>query len=203
MHAKTRLGIMGGTFNPIHKGHLAIAQSAAEQLSLDRVLFIPTGNPHFKLGQELTPEKNRARMVELAIEGNLTFELDMREVNRPGVTYTADTLEELNQEYPEAELFFIVGSDSASTLPRWKRADVIARLCTVVVAQRPGQDINTVKGALNESPIEYNVEYIDAPQIDASSTAIREAVARGDDVRGVVSQNVLDYIKEQGLYKTN
>lgn len=138
-----RIGIMGGTFDPVHNGHLVIARSVADQLGLDRVLFIPAGNPNFKQDQKLASAADRVRMVELAIaEPSPDFELDLREVERPGVTYTADTLEELARCHEDARLFFIMGTDSAITLPGWKRAEDIARLCTVVVAIAPGSRRN-------------------------------------------------------------
>ena len=131
-----RIGIMGGTFDPVHNGHIVIAKSVAEQLDLDRVLFIPAGNPNFKQGQELASAANRAHMVALAIEDEPLFELDLCEVERAGVTYTADTLEELAQCHEDAQFFFIMGTDSAVTLPGWKRVADVARLCTIVVAKQ-------------------------------------------------------------------
>lgn len=196
-----RIGVMGGTFDPVHKGHLAIARSAAEQLDLDRVLFIPTGHPHFKLDRDIAPADERARMVALAIEDDPLFELDTREIERPGVTYTADTLEELVQTYPKSSLFFITGADSAVTLPRWKRAEEIARLCTIVVAHRPGDAELFVPDVLASAPIDFDVIYIDAPQIDVSSTSVRERAARGEDVSDSVPLEVAQHIAEQGLYR--
>lgn len=196
-----RIGIMGGTFDPVHEGHLAIARAAADQLALDRVLFVPAGNPHFKLGQKIASAHDRVRMVELAIAGEPLFELDEREVERQGVTYTADTLEELVAVYPGAELFFIMGADSAETLPTWKRADDIARLCTVVVAQRPSISEHAAKDALEASSSGFNVIYIDAPLVDASSTGVRECVAQGSGVQDVVPPSVADYIQAHGLYR--
>lgn len=196
-----RIGVMGGTFDPVHKGHLAIARSAAEQLDLDRVLFIPTGHPHFKLDRDIAPADERARMVALAIEDDPLFELDTREIERPGVTYTADTLEELVQTYPKSSLFFITGADSAVTLPRWKRAEEIARLCTIVVAHRPGDAELFVPDVLASAPIDFDVIYIDAPQIDVSSTSVRERAAWGEDVSDSVPLEVAQHIAEQGLYR--
>lgn len=196
-----RIGIMGGTFDPVHEGHLSIARAAASQLELDRVLFIPTGSPHFKLGQKIAPAHDRMRMLGLAIAGDPMFELDEREVRRSGVTYTADTLEELTEAYPGSELFFIAGADSASTLPTWKRAEDIARLCTVVVAQRPGSSAQDAKDALESSSISFSAVYIDAPQVDVSSTRVREGIARGDGAEGLVPRDVTDYIQARSLYR--
>lgn len=196
-----RIGIMGGTFDPIHNGHLAIAQSVAEQLDFDLVLFIPTGNPNFKQGKNVTPAQVRARMVELAIAGYENFKLDTCEIDRPGVTYSADTLEELTSRFLGAEFFFIMGGDSAATLVHWRRAEELAALCHIVVVQRPGQSMQLVREALENSPIDFSVRYVDVPQIDVSSTLIRERVKRGDTVQDILPRAVADFIEKQGLYK--
>lgn len=177
---------MGGTFDPVHNGHLVIARSVADQLGLDRVLFIPAGNPNFKQDQKLASAADRVRMVELAIANEPDFELDLREVERPGVTYTADTLEELARCHKDAQLFFIMGTDSAITLPGWKRAEDVARLCTVVVAHRPGQSTQRVRDALAANPVAFDVMYLDVPQVDVSSTQVRERIALGQGVDGVL-----------------
>ncbi len=195
-----QIGIMGGTFDPVHNGHIAIAQSVAEQLGLNRVLFIPTGNPNFKQDAHVTPAADRVRMVELAIEGHPLFELDRCEVDRPGVTYTADTLEELAGRFAGAQLFFIMGTDSALTLQHWKRAQDVARLCTVVVAQRPGQSAQLLRETLASCPIAFDVRYLDVPQIDVSSTQVRERVFRGLPIDAMVPDEVAAYIRENGLY---
>lgn len=192
---------MGGTFDPIHNGHLAIAQSVAEQLDFELVLFIPTGNPHFKQDRAVTPASMRARMVELAIASYDTFELDTCEVDRPGVTYSADTLEELTQRFPDAEFYFIMGGDSAATLVHWKRAEQLAALCHVVVVQRPGQSMDLVRETLENSPIGFSVRYVNVPQVDVSSTDIRERVKRGDTVKDMLPAAVADFIEKNGLYK--
>lgn len=200
MEGPLRIGIMGGTFDPVHDGHLAVARSVARQLDLERVLFIPTGNPNFKQGQRLAPAHDRMRMVELAIVDDPLFELDSCEVERGGVTYTADTLEELHRRYPQANLLFIMGTDSAITLPKWKRAGDVARLCTVVVAQRPGQSARRLHEVMNASPVAFDVIYLDVPQVDVSSTQVREALAHGADVTGMLPPAVAEYVTSKHLY---
>lgn len=199
---RERIGIMGGTFDPVHNGHLVIAKSVAEQLGLDRVLFIPAGNPNFKQGQRLASAADRAHMVELAIEGEALFELDLREVERPGITYTADTLEELAQCYEGTQLFFIMGTDSAITLPDWKRAADVARLCTIVVAKRPGQSTQQMRDALAASSIDFDIVYLDVPQVDVSSTQLREQIAQGQDVSDMIPPSVAAFLAETGLYQS-
>lgn len=125
-------------------------------------------------------------MVALAIADDSLFALDLCEVERGGITYTADTLEELAQRYEGARLFFIMGTDSAITLPGWKRADDVARLCTIVVAKRPGQSTKRVREALGTSPVDFDVMYLDVPQIDVSSTQLREDIACGRDVSDMI-----------------
>ena len=192
---------MGGTFDPVHNGHIAIARSAAEQLELSRVLFIPAGNPHFKQDQEVTLASKRADMVALAIADDSLFALDLCEVERGGITYTADTLEELTQSYEGARLFFIMGTDSAITLPGWKRAEDVSRLCTIVVAKRPGQSTQRVREVLAASPVDFDVMYLDVPQVDVSSTQLREDIACGRDVSDMIPASVGAYISQMGLYR--
>lgn len=196
-----QIGIMGGTFDPVHNGHLAIAASVAEQLQLDQVLFIPTGNPNFKQDMHLTSAKQRAHMVELAIAGNPLFKLDTCEIDRPGVTYTADTLEVLKERLPDANLYFIMGTDTAATLVHWKRAQDVARLCTIVVAHRPGQLTDQVRQAHEKSMIAFTMLYLDVPQVAVSSTEIRARVARGQSVAGMLPDTVIAYIEQTGLYR--
>lgn len=194
------VGILGGTFDPIHNGHLALARCAKDELGLSHVLFMPTGNPNFKQGQEIAPASERVRMVELAIEGQEGFSLDCREVEREGVTYTVDTLEELSLERPGARLYFILGADSACSLVHWKGAPRLAELACFVVAARPGVDVARVKKAHAESPVRFDLRFIDAPQLPVSSTELRGRIAVGEDVSGELPAAVLDYIRSEGLY---
>lgn len=203
MQQSVRIGIMGGTFDPIHNGHLAIAKSAAEQLGLDRVLFMPAGNPHFKLDQRVTDAADRAQMVKRAIEDEPLFVLDMREVEREGVTYTADTLEEMIRQNPDVEMYFLLGTDSAQTLPKWRRAETVARLCKPVVLHRPGESTQAVKNAFAASPIEFDALFLDVPQVDVSSTELRQRLADGLDIDGMVPPAVAQYIETHSLYSSS
>lgn len=195
-----RVGILGGTFDPPHSGHLALARGVARALELDRVLFMPTGNPNFKQGQRVTPAAQRTDMVRLAIAGEPGFELDDREVRREGVTYTVDTLLEMRDEMPDAELYFIIGADSAATLVHWRRADELAPLATFVAVQRPGYDFGGIRDALDACPHPYRMVYLELDTPDVSSTAVREHVQRGEDIGLLVPDAVAEYIAEQGLY---
>lgn len=195
------LAILGGTFDPIHNGHLALARDVVDRLGIARVLFIPTGHPNFKRGQHVTDAKTRAEMVALAIADEPCFALDRREVERPGITYTADTLEELHAELPNTRLFFVIGADSAETLVHWRRAATIARLATFVVVRRPGVDCAHVLQVHRESPLDFDLLFLDAPQVDISSTELRARLWRGDSVEGLMPKPVIDYIEEHGLYR--
>ena len=200
--AASRIGILGGTFDPVHNGHLSLARSVQSALCLDTVLFMPTGNPHFKLDQNVTPAAVRAQMVALAIQGEPNFQLDLREVRRPGITYTLDTLRELSDERPDAHLFFIIGADSALTLVHWKGAFELARLATFAVTKRPGVDFDEVRRVHANCPANFDLEFVDTPQLDISSTEIRAALACGREVSGLLPEAVIDYIRREGLYGT-
>jgi nicotinate-nucleotide adenylyltransferase len=198
---ETRIAILGGTFDPIHNGHLALADAVARALELDRVVFMPTGNPSFKQGQKVTPAAERAQMTALAIADDPRFSLDCREIARPGVTYTLDTLEELHAEHPKAHLYFILGADSAETLVHWKGAVRLAELATFVVAARPGVDMDRVRRVHEASPFDFDLEFIEAPQWDVSSTELRLRISCGQPVTGLIPEAVIAYIEEHGLYR--
>ena len=200
MQGACRVGVMGGTFDPPHVGHLALAGGVASALGLKRVLFMPTGNPNFKRGQHVTPAHVRAEMVALAIAGLPAFELDLREVKRAGVTYTVDTLLEMRAEQPDAQLYFILGADSVETLSKWRRAAQMVDLCTFVAVQRPGYCFARIRRALEESGLGFRVEYVEIDTPDVSSTQVRAAVKRGENVDGLVPAAVAEYIREHELY---
>jgi len=195
-----RIGILGGTFDPPHNGHLALARGVARELDLSRVLFMPTGNPNFKQGQNVTPAAQRVEMVRRAIAAEPLFELDEREVLREGVTYTVDTLLEMRAEMPDAELFFIMGADSAATLVHWRRAEELAPLATFVAVQRPGYDFTSIREALEACPYPYRVVYLELDTPDISSTMVRTAVKDGKDLAALMPESVAQYIADKTLY---
>lgn len=185
-----RLGVLGGTFDPIHIGHLILGEAAREQLGLDRVLFVPTGVQWRKAGREIAPAEHRVAMVRLAVEDNPAFAVSTAEVERPGPSYTADTLEELAKT-PGAELFFIVGRDAYEDLPNWVRPERIRELATVVVAARHGESLEVKPPAVR----------LEMPEIGASATDIRERVAAGRTIRYLAPAAVEGYIREHRLYR--
>lgn len=195
-----RIGIMGGTFNPIHSGHLIIAQSALECLHLDKVLFMPSGNPPHK--QNVTDSCVRAEMVKLAIEGNDKFEYSDFELKREGIIYTSDTLRLLKQQKPDTEFFFIIGADSLVDFPKWHEPDKIAKLCTLTLADRDLSRETLERLVLNvEAKFDAKIAYIDSPYVAISSTMIRERRHSGRAVTYLVPEKVEQYMLEHKLYE--
>ncbi len=196
-----KTGVFGGTFDPVHNGHLAIAEEVRQQLSLDEVWFVPTGQPWLKAGRMITPWKQRVKMVELAITGKPYFKLSTIEVSRPGPSYTIDTIVELKKDMPEAELYFIAGWDSLNSLPLWKEAPRLVTLCRLVAVPRPGipkPDLSRLEESI--PGISKNVIMLQKPNIDISATDIRERVSRGLPIGTLVPEKVAAYIKKSKLY---
>ena len=197
-----RIGILGGTFDPIHLGHLLIAEESRIGLQLDQVLFVPAGRPWLKEGQPLTEASHRIRMVELGIASNPHFRLRRYEVDRPGLTYTVDTLEELRGELPPgAELYFILGLDAFENFHRWKRPERILELCRLVVVSRPGYAGEERDKLLARYRAHRDrICILPVHSVDFSATEIRRRAAQGISFRYQVPEAVEAYILEQGLY---
>lgn len=197
-----KLGLMGGTFNPIHYGHLAAAEECRVRLGLDRVLFIPAGFPPHKRGRPVTPAAHRVAMVELAIADNPGFELCRIEVERIGPSYTADTLAELREIHgPSVDLYFIVGMDSLGEISTWHQPTRIAELARLVAVSRGGHA--AFDPGLLEPTIPNARERIIlllGPELTISSTDLRERVANGLPIRYQVPPAVEEYIRGNGLY---
>ena len=192
-----RLGVFGGTFDPVHVGHLAIAHAALESVPLDRVLFVIARRSPLKERGPIASEADRLRMLELAVAGEPRFAVSRVELDRDGPSYTVDTLEFLagSDGRPSGgpdDLFLILGSDAIADLPRWKDPDRIARLATLVVADRPG-----APERIGDAP----VVRFDAPRIDISSRELRARAARGRSLRYLVPDPVWKHIKARGLYR--
>lgn len=197
-----KVGIMGGTFNPIHYGHLFLAENAYEQLGLDRVLFIPTKNPPHKAKPDAVTDQQRVDMISLAISDNPHFELSMMELEREGMTYTADTLTILNERHPEVEYFFLVGADSLFMMQDWHKPQRIFDLCTVVVAGRDNVDQEQIEQHIKYLNTIYKARIvtIQMPTIQIASAVIRERIGMNKTIRYYVPAGVLDYIKKNALY---
>jgi len=206
MHSqsKPRIGILGGTFNPIHIGHLILAQTALEKCDLNKVLFVPCGIPPHKDTSGLAAGEHRLAMVQAAVEGDLRFEpLDI-EIRRRGVSYAIDTVAELRKIYPDAELHFIVGTDTLTELHQWKDIYTLLSLCRFVAFTRPGHDVNSLDAAalrLDRSWAERLLRsVVPGRQIDVSSSDIRYRIAEGMSIRYLVPREVEMYIAEHRLY---
>lgn len=196
MAGLTRVGVIGGTFDPVHIAHLVLAEQAREQLQLQRVLFIPAGDPWRKAQRGVTPAADRLAMVRLAVRDNPAFAVDEREVRRSGPTYTVDTLRELRGELgAAAEVYFVVGEDALADLPAWRDPAGIAELAYIAVAPRPGW---TPPPSL---PFDINrLVRIEMPLMDVSSTELRARARAGRSLRYFVPDAVAAYIREHGLY---
>ena len=198
-----RLGLFGGTFDPVHWGHLLMAEQCREQCRLDQVWLLPAGSPPHKTGAEISTGKQRAEMLEFAIAGHEAFLVNRMELDREGKTYTVDTLRQLQAERPEDELFFIIGGDSLNDLPAWREPEEIAERATIVAVNRGDRPLpsrDELKKHLGEK-IAARVELVTMPGIDLSSTDIRRRVREGKSIRYMVPRAVEVYIAEHGLYR--
>jgi nicotinate-nucleotide adenylyltransferase len=195
-----RLGIFGGSFDPIHIGHLRLAEEAREQARLDQVMFIPTQVSPFKVGRTQISGELRLEMLHRATEDNTAFRISDREIKRPGPSYTVDTLRELEREHPDAERFFITGTDALRDLPKWRQPDEVVRLTRFLVSVRPGVNKAEVLAALPDA-WEERVTFIEMPELDISSTYLRERLKIGSSVRYLLPRAVEEYILTQRLYR--
>jgi nicotinate-nucleotide adenylyltransferase len=200
---RRRIGILGGTFNPVHLGHLLMAQDAMEQLRLDVVKFIPAAVPPHKPAERLAPARDRLCMVRLAIRGNPAFEADDIEIRRGGVSYTVDTLRELRRRNPGARLYFIIGADSLRELHRWREVERLVKLCTFVTVPRPGfQPRPVVDPKLDPATRRRLRQHVlRGHACDIASREIRDRVARGLSIRYLLPDAVRDYIRRRKLYQ--
>ena len=195
------IGILGGTFNPPHMGHLVMAQEALDQLDLDRVVFMPVAVPPHKEAREDPGAAARLELSRLAVAGDERFEVSPLEVERGGASFTVDTLRELHDVEPEHDLTFIVGGDMAQSLPAWREPEEILALARLAVAEREGVRREDIARRLEPLHDGSRVVFFDMPRIDISSSSIRRRVAEGRPVRYLVPDAVAEAIAEQGLYR--
>jgi len=198
-----RIGIMGGTFNPIHMGHLLLAEWAKNEVDLDEIWLIPNRISYKKAEQEIAPAFDRLRMTELAIKGNNHFKCLDLEIKRGGYSYSYETLEELTQAYPENEFYFILGADCLLALETWKYPQRILGCCKLIAAVRDTASMEEMAEKKNELEQRFGGEILllPFPRVSLSSTGIRERIRQGKSVRYMVSDSVLAYIEEKGLYR--
>lgn len=188
-----KIGLLGGTFNPVHIGHLVLAEECWHRFGLDKVVFIPAYIQPLKEAEGSVSASDRLNMVRLALEGDDRFTISTFEIDKGGTSYSIDTIKHFKEENEEAELFFITGADSAESLSMWKDIDKILSLTTFIIASRPGWGEN--------SPYEDRVKRIVIPGIEISSSDIRERIKNRQPIDYLVPEKVVEYIRNKGLYR--
>lgn len=191
---RTRLGIMGGTFDPIHYGHLVTAEEALHQFELDEVLFVPTGRPWMKEHGVVSPPEDRYLMTVIATASNPRFTVSRVDVDRPGLTYTVDTLRDLKEQRPDADLYFITGADAIEQILTWKDAEELFAMAHFVAVTRPGHALS-VEGLPTD-----RVSILEVPALAISSTDVRARAGAGQPVWYLVPDGVVQYIHKYDLY---
>ncbi len=186
-----KIGLLGGTFDPIHDGHLELARTARKQFGLEKVIFIPARIPPHKTSRaDITPAEHRFNMVKLAVQSEPAFEVSRAELDRSDLSYTVETLRQMKKRYPKDELYLILGADSLKEIPAWKEPAEIKRLAALLVAGREGVPMEGT-----------DCRKIEMPVNPVSSSAIRQAAKQGKSLRGRVPEAVATYIQQQGLYR--
>jgi nicotinate-nucleotide adenylyltransferase len=200
-----RLGVFGGSFDPVHYGHLLLAECCREQRDLDQVWFLPAAVPPHKKGLAMTPGPTRVEMIELAIAGHPAFSVHRYEVDRGGINFTVDTLAHVQEASPGNELFFLLGADMLYDLPHWRHAERICELATLVVVRRAGVGpvaLDFLTGITTAERIEaIRRHQVEMPEIGISSTELRQRVATGRSIRYQTPPEVDAYIRSRGLYR--
>lgn len=200
---KRRIGVMGGTFDPIHMGHLVTAEAVRTEYQLDNVLFIPAANPPHKAKQEVTPAIHRYIMTAMATSSNPYFHVSSIELDRPGPSYTIDTVYELVDRFGAGtELYFITGADAVQEIPTWDRIEELLGLCQFIAATRPGclPTVDNIKEYFGELG-KTRIHRLNTPELEISSTDIRERVKNGCSIKYIVPESVENYIWKEGLYR--
>ncbi len=197
-----KVGILGGTFNPIHIGHLILAERALEECELDEILFIPTGQPYFKSAAEVLEKKVRISMTGNAIEDNPNFALSTIETDREGNSYTYETLQLLKKDNPDTQYHLILGADTLFQIEQWKHPEIIMSLAGIIAAVRDDKSNEDLKVKAHELESKFNTEVhiLRMPHIGVSSSDIRERIRTGKNVRYMLPDKTLEYIEKNGLY---
>lgn len=200
----TNVGLMGGTFDPVHLAHLVMAEAALQQHGLDKVIFVPTGLPPHKQGKPITPAEHRYNLVALATATNPRFEVSRIELERGGLSYTVDTVEEMRRRLPPgAGIFFITGTDAILQVESWHRPERLFELCRFIAAQRPGYPRQLAHDGLRRLEQRYGqtIFEVDSPVLDISSSDLRRRTADGRSIKYLVPEAVEAYIQKHGLYR--
>lgn len=199
----TSLGIIGGTFDPVHFGHLIAAECARAEFGLDRVIFIPAKIPPHKDTRGILDEDKRYHMVDLAVRNNPAFEVSDLELKRGGVSYTIDTIEHYQKAYPGGSIYFIMGLDSLFILDTWKDIECLANMCRFIIVTRPGYNIHDEEKLWDRLPNVFwrQANFIPIPGLDISSSDIRERISQGKPIRYMLPEMVERYIRDNHLYQ--
>ncbi|WP_003542244.1 nicotinate-nucleotide adenylyltransferase [Desulfotomaculum nigrificans] len=197
-----RICIMGGTFDPIHFGHLVVAEEVRCRFALEKVVFIPTGKPPHKKNQRITDPLDRLKMVQLATADNEFFEVSRLEIDRQGYSYTIDTVRAVKALYNAEKVYFITGADAALEIFTWKDVDELLTICTFIAATRPGFNLNRLEESLKSLPnnISKNIIPLEVPALSISSTDIRQRVKEGRSIKYLLPASVENYIWQNNLY---
>lgn len=186
-----KVGILGGTFNPPHLGHLIIAEQVRSTLALDRILFLPTAIPPHQSGKSTLAANHRVNMLQLALQDNDEFVVSTIETDQGGKNYTIDTIKKLQESYPTVDFYFIIGADMVEDLPNWHQVDQLVKMVPLVAVKRPGYSLES----------EFPLLVVDVPEIAISSSELRQMVAKGQSIRYLVPADVRFYIEQEGLYQ--
>ncbi|MEI6499488.1 MAG: nicotinate-nucleotide adenylyltransferase [Armatimonadota bacterium] len=196
-----RVAVLGGTFDPVHYGHLAAAELVADQYELDRVIFLPNRLPPHKPGHQISPPEDRYLMTVLATNSNPRFTVSRLELEREGPSYTLDTLRSLRAELgPECAVYFIIGADAVLEIATWHGAEAVLREGRFIAVHRPGYDLARLSSVIGPAGMAH-IEPLALPELDISSTGLRERVAAGQSIRYLTPEAVVDYISRRGLYQ--
>ncbi len=201
MSGRKRIGIFGGTFDPPHMGHLILAAEALQQLKLHTVIFVLAADPPHKQDRDITPLAHRLAMLELALDGQLDFQISRVEIDRPGPHFALDSIKQLLREIPDSDLIYLIGGDSLRDLPTWKSPEEITKLVkTIGVMRRPSTELN-LDELTNQIPaLEKKLEFINTPLLEISSREIRQRIAKGGHFRNFLAPAVFNYILAEKLY---
>lgn len=201
----SKIGIMGGTFDPIHYGHLVTAEAVRDEFNLDKVIFVPAGNPPHKKARKVTAGQHRYMMTILATISNPKFEVSTIELTKKGYTYTIDTMREFKEMLPDSTFYFITGADAVLEILKWKDSEELLKICEFVAATRPGFDISELEKELNFIKEKHNkiIYKLEVPSLAISSTDIRRRVSEGRSIKYLLPEPVERYIYKNGLYKDN
>ena len=198
-----RICIMGGTFDPIHHGHLVVAEEVRQQFNLHKVIFVPAARPPHKTGQRISEPLHRVNMARLATASNRFFEVSTLEVERDGPSYTIDTVKEVKERYGVGEVYFITGADAVLEIITWKKAEELLAMCTFIAATRPGYDLKGLKKNLCflSGKVLDNIISLEVPALSISSTDIRKRVRENKSIKYLLPESVEEYILTHGIYK--